>query len=270
VKTLVAVAQMTSTDNKNKNLEICEGIIAQAAQKGARFVCFPENFAYFGNGKENIEVYAEDLEGPSLTRMRQSAKKHNIWVSLGGFQELSTQAQKIHNTHVILNNHGNLVAKYRKIHLFSANLPDGSRYNENRVVIEGKRPVLLETPFFKAGLSICYDLRFAHLFWALRRLGAQVMLVPAAFTKYTGQAHWEILLRTRAVETQSYVLAAAQVGQHNPSRESYGHAMIVDPWGRIIAKCKDKQDLALGHINLNYVLKLREQMPIQQHWRALS
>lgn len=270
MKTLVAVAQMTSTDNKDQNLEICEALIAKAAQKGARFVCFPENFAYFGNGKEKLEVYAEDLAGPSITRLRQQAKKHNIWVSLGGFQERIGQTQKIHNTHVVVNNHGDVVANYKKIHLFSANLPDGTRYNENKIVREGTRAVVLETPFFKAGLTICYDLRFAHLFWALRCLGAQVILVPAAFTKLTGQAHWEILLRTRAVETQSYILAAAQVGAHNTRRESYGHAMIVDPWGRIIAQCEEGQDLAWAHIDLNYIFKIREQMPIKQHWRPLS
>lgn len=269
MKTLVAVAQMTSTENKSKNLANCEDLIARAAHKGAEFLCFPENFAYFGNGQEDIEEFAENLDGPSITRLAQQAKKHNIWLSLGGFQERSAQAHKIHNTHVIINNHGNLVAQYRKIHLFSANLPDGTHYDESRTVIEGTHPVLLETPFFRAGLSICYDLRFAYLFWALRRLGAEVILIPAAFTKLTGQAHWEILLRTRAVETQSYVLAAAQVGQHNARRETYGHAMIVDPWGHILAQCEDKQDLAFGYIDLNYTLKLREQMPIKQHWRAI-
>ena len=269
METLVAVAQMTSTDNKDHNLKTCEALIAKAAHMGAKFISLPENFAYFGKGRENSHVYAETLDGPSITRLRNSAQKNNIWLSLGGFQELILGAQKIYNTHILINNEGALVDYYNKIHLFSANLPDKSHYDENKSVMPGNKIVVVKTPFFKAGLSICYDLRFAHIFWALRCAGAEVMLVPAAFTKLTGEAHWEVLLRARAVETQSYVLAAAQVGEHNSQRKTYGHAMIVDPWGRIIAQCEDNQDLAFGLINLDYLQELRQQMPIEKHWRPV-
>ncbi len=274
MKILVAVAQMTSSDNKEQNLKTCEALIAKAAQKGAKFISLPENFAYFGNGHEDVTAYAERLDGPSLSYMKRCARENNIWVSLGGVQELIEDTQKVHNAHIIINNHGELVANYRKIHLFSANLPDNTSYNENRMVVAGNELVLVNTPFFTAGLSICYDLRFAHLFWALRQAGAQVIIVPAAFTELTGKAHWEVLLRARAIETQSYILAAAQIGEHNSRRKTYGHAMIIDPWGYILAQCERNQDLVLAHVDLNYLIKLREQMPVSQHgqenWVAIT
>jgi predicted amidohydrolase len=269
MKTLVAVAQMTSTDNKAHNLAICEELIAKAAHKGAQFLSFPENFAYFGDNREKTHAHAEALDGASITSLGNCAKKNNIWLSLGGFQELILGTQKIHNTHIVINNLGNLVSLYRKIHLFSANLSDKTHYDENKSVLAGTRAVCVKTPFFTAGLSICYDLRFANLFWSLRHQGAQVMLVPAAFTQLTGKAHWEILLRARAIETQSYVVAAAQIGEHNARRKTHGHAMIVDPWGHIIAECKEDQDLAFGVVDLNYLAKIREEMPVAKHRKNL-
>jgi deaminated glutathione amidase len=265
MKTIVAVGEMTSTANKVENLDQCEFIIEQAAKFKARMVCLPENFAFLGSfDSESIEA-AEAIEGPTIIRLRKCAKKCAIWLSLGGFQEKSSHLEKIYNSHIIINDCGQILAKYRKTHLFSAILPDGNIYDEAKSVLFGDDAICLWTPFFMAGLSICYDLRFPNLFARLRNLGAQVLLIPAAFTATTGKAHWEILLRARAIETQSYVLAAAQVGRHNKKRITYGHSMIIDPWGRVLAQCDGSNSLGLAEIDLFYLEKLRAEMPIWQH-----
>lgn len=270
MKTLVAVAQMTSTDNKAENLDQSELIIEQAARFNAKLVSLPENFAFLGAGDDAALLAAESIDGPSIKRLRNCAKKHGIWLSLGGFQEKVSDATKIYNAHLIIDDQGELVAKYRKIHLFSVKLPDGSTYNEASSVLPGEQVVCCKTPFFSVGLSVCYDIRFFHLYSALRDQGAEVLLVPAAFTQATGKAHWEVLLRARAIETQSYVLAAAQIGKHNEKRLTHGHAMIVDPWGTVLAQCGETSNLALAEIDLAFLTTLREQMPVWQQRRFIT
>ena len=267
--TLVAVAQMTSTDNKAQNLLYITKIIQKAASLGVKFISFPENFLYFSHNAKDALMSAESLDGPSINYLRKLACDNLIYLSLGGFQEICDE-QKIYNTHIIINNLGQLTSIYRKIHLFSAKLGDGSNFNENNSVKAGDKLVVAKTSYFNAGLSICYDMRFGELFWGLRKRGAEVILIPAAFTHITGPAHWEILLRARAIESQSYVLAAAQIGQNNAHRRCYGHAMIVDPWGNILAQCSDCQDLAFAEISLDYIYKIREQMPVLDNYKELK
>lgn len=261
--TLIAVGQMTSTEHKLDNLETCEALIAKAAKMGAKFLSLPENFAFMGHKDGDLHAAAESVEGPSIMRLKACAKLNALWLSLGGFQELIPGSKKIYNSHIVISDQGELVANYRKMNLFSVTLPDGSRYDESAVAQAGEEVACVETPFFIGGLSICFDVRFAALFGALRKRGAQVMLIPAAFTHVTGPAHWEVLLRARAIETQSYVVAAAQVGQNTPHRKTHGHAMIIDPWGKVIASCGDNQDLAYAEIDLAYLMKIRELMPMQ-------
>lgn len=269
MKTLVAVAQMTSTADIAKNLLHCENIIEKASHMGAKLVSLPENFAFLGAGDEAAIGAAEPIDGPSITRLKKCAQKNRIWLSLGGFQEKVSGLNKIYNAHLIIDDHGHLVAKYRKMHLFSVRLPDGSSYDESKSVLPGDEVVCFTAPFFTGGLAVCYDLRFSNLFEALRSKGAQVILVPAAFTEITGRAHWEVLLRARAIETQCYVMAAAQVGRHHDKRTTHGHAMVVDPWGTVIAECDERSELAVAEIDLTYVEKLREQMPVAKHRRHI-
>ncbi|HXW53556.1 MAG TPA: carbon-nitrogen hydrolase family protein [Myxococcota bacterium] len=264
MKTLIAAAQMTSTNDKHENLKRCEDIIARASGFGVQLLGLPENFAFMGDGDDGV-LPAEPLEGPTIKRLQACAKQHGIWLALGGFQEASPDKNKHYNTHIVINDQGEIVTRYRKIHLFSVTLPDGRVYNEAKSVMAGKEVVVCQAPFFTMGLSICYDLRFFGLFSALRDKGAELLLIPAAFTAVTGQAHWEVLLRARAIETQSYVLAAAQIGKHNQNRSTHGHAMIIDPWGTVLAQCGRTSHLALAEIDLSYVKKLREQMPVWQH-----
>lgn len=269
MSTLVAVAQMTSETDKESNLKEVERLIIKARSRGVKFLSFPENFCFIGPTTEATLDAAEPLLGPSINRIQGFARKHGIWLSLGGFQELIPGSKKIYNTHVLISAEGEVVALYRKIHLFSVSLSDGTTYREEKSVMSGQHLVCATTPFFKVGLSICYDLRFPYLFWALRKAEAQVLLIPAAFTDHTGKAHWEVLLRARAIETQSYVLAAAQSGLHNGLRRTYGHAMIVDPWGCVIAQCSEKNDLAIAEIDLEYVARIRENMPVIKQQRNI-
>jgi deaminated glutathione amidase len=270
VKTLVAAIQMTSTDNKAENLDQAEALIENAAKFQARLVSLPENFLFLAKPMTTAFSAAEAIDGPSIKRLRDSAKKHRLWLSLGGFPEKIPQHDKIYNTHLLISDEGDICGQYRKIHLFTAKLPDGSVYDEASGVLPGENIVCLKTPFFSLGLSICYDLRFAHLYSALRDQNADVILVPAAFTEETGKAHWEVLLRARAIETQSYIVAAAQAGKHHENRSTHGHAMIVDPWGVIVAQCGKNNGLAIAEIDLDFVKNLRQQMPVWQHRRLIS
>lgn len=270
MKTLVCAIQMTSTDNKAENLDQAEALIADAAQFKARLVGLPENFLFLAKPSMTAFSAAETIEGPSITRLKNIAKKHKLWLSLGGFPEQIHEHDKIYNTHLVISDKGEVCAQYRKIHLFCAHLPDGSIYDEAKGVMPGDKIVCLKTPFFSLGLSICYDLRFAHLYSALRDQNADVILVPAAFTEETGKAHWEVLLRARAIETQSYIIAAAQAGKHHENRSTHGHAMIVDPWGVIIAQCGKNNGLAIAEIDMDFVKNLRQQMPTWQHRRLIN
>lgn len=261
MKTIVAVAEMTSSNNKEENLKYIEELIPKAKARGAKFLCLPENFLFMGATRETV-LAAENLTGPSITRLRELAKKYGIWLSLGGFQEHIENSNKIHNTHVVLDDKGEIIAFYRKMHLFSVKLPDRSIYQEDESVVPGAEVKCFDNPYFRGGLSICYDVRFAHLFWSLREQGANVLIVPAAFTEVSGKDHWEVLLRARAIETQSYVLAPAQVGEHVHGRRTHGRSMIVDPWGVVLAQCGARDSLAFAEIDTSYVNVLRENMPL--------
>lgn len=268
MKSIVAVAQMTSKDNKEENLSVVEGLLVHAAARGVQFLCLPENFAFMGPAEGAFQA-AEDFHGPSIKRLCEMAKKYKMWLSLGGFQRRIEASPKIANCHIVIDAHGIIIASYNKLHLFSVRLPDGSIYDEDSSVERGDCLVTFSSPFFMAGLSICYDVRFAHLFWALRERGAEVLLIPAAFTETSGKAHWEVLLRARAIETQSYVLAAAQIGKHSAERSTHGHAMIVDPWGVVIAQCGAQDTLAIAQIDTSYVKQLRHDMPLARQRVAI-
>jgi predicted amidohydrolase len=264
MKTVLAVAQMSSHDDKNKNLKEIECLAKDAKKAGAILLSLPENCVFMGRNTESKKA-AESLDGQSISHLKSIARENGIWLSIGGFQELILNSDKIYNTHIVLDERGSLVAFYRKIHLFSALLPTKELYAESKLVMPGKEFQTFQGPSFIGGLSICYDLRFPYLFWALRKRGAQVLFVPAAFTATTGIAHWEVLLRARAIETQSYVVAAAQIGENVSGRFTYGHAMIIDPWGLVLAECGEKDRLAIAEIDIALVEKLRRDMPIATH-----
>src|SRR5688572_206010 len=240
MKPFDAVAQMNSVDDIESNFQAVEHLCKDAKARGASLVCFPENFAFMPRRPSDALQMAETLDGKLFSRYRAIAHALNLEISYGGFQEKAS-SDRFYNTHVIVNASGEVKAAYRKIHLFAADLPDGTRSNEADTCEPGSEVTTAEASVGTLGLSICYDLRFPELFNALRVQGAQLLLIPAAFTSTTGKAHWEVLLRARAIENQCYVIAAAQYGNHHQTRTTHGHAMVVDPWGSIVAQRSNSQ-----------------------------
>jgi deaminated glutathione amidase len=259
---------MTSTSDVRKNLDEVSALVDRATGYGAKLVATPENTNFLGPASEKVER-AETLDGPTCRRFAELARQHEIHLLLGSFNERSEQPGKCHNTSVLFSPDGTILATYRKIHLFDIDLSEQVSYRESDTIQAGDRPLVVPTEVGRLGLSICYDLRFENLYRRLVQDGAQILCVPAAFTLTTGRDHWELLLRARAIEFQSYILAPAQYGRHDDPglRESFGHALIVDPWGHAIAMASDGPGLALAEIDLERVARIRRSMPVSHHFR---
>lgn len=265
-KTKAAVIQMTSTADVDENLATVERLVREAVAQGAEFVVVPECFFYLGPEEGKIAL-AEVLDppGPVLRRCQALARDAEVELVLGGFWEQSSEPNKVYNTSLHLLSSGEVANVYRKIHLFDVDLPDGTKLAESDTVTPGARTVVTEAPFGGLGLSICYDLRFPELYRQLVERGAIALSIPSAFTQTTGKDHWHVLLRARAIEQQCYVLAAAQVGHHYGPRVSFGHAMIVDPWGRILAECENGDGIAVADIDPAVVNEIRSSLPSLAH-----
>ncbi|KAH9767974.1 Deaminated glutathione amidase /cytosolic [Citrus sinensis] len=272
----------------------------EAASAGAKLLCLPENFSYVGDKDGDSLKVAETLDGPimqgycSLARwlfvpssfllaekfsvsvqspLLNNWTESSMWLSLGGFQEKGSDDAHLCNTHVLVDDAGNIRSTYRKMHLFDVDIPGGRSYKESSFTEAGKDIVAVDSPVGRLGPTVCYDLRFPELYQQLRfQHEAQVLLVPSAFTKVTGQAHWEILLRARAIETQCYVIAAAQAGKHNDKRESYGDSLIIDPWGTVIGRLPDRLStgIAVADIDFSLIDSVRAKMPIAKHRKSID
>jgi predicted amidohydrolase len=262
---LLAVGQMTSGNDIDRNLDACARLCRSAKERGASLLVLPENFAFVGRSDDDTRAKMEPLSGPLFTRFRALAADHRLWISFGGFPEQADE-RRAFNAHVVVDDAGAIVSVYRKIHLFDVDL-GSSRYQESAAITAGDRIVVTESAVGVLGLSVCYDLRFPGLFQALVSRGAQVLLVPAAFTLQTGKDHWEPLLRARAIENQCYVAAAAQTGRHNEKRETWGHALICDPWGAVVAQCREGEGVAVAEVDLAWLHAVRVRIPVQQHRR---
>jgi len=259
---------MTSTSDEATNLERAEVLVREAAGRGARFVGTPENTNYLGPHEEKVRR-AEALGGPTCARFSALATELGIHLLLGSFNERSEIAGKCRNASVLFGPDGARLAVYRKLHLFDVDVPGGVTFRESDTVEAGDEVVVAPTPLACFGLSICYDLRFGELYRALCERGADVLLVPSAFTATTGKAHWEVLLRARAIETQCWALAPAQWGRHDDGglKESHGDAMIVAPWGEVVARVPDGEGIALAEIDLDRVERARRAIPVADHRR---
>lgn len=265
---LAAVVQMTSGPDLRQNLARAASLVEEAARRGAGLAVLPENFALFADHERAKFAVAETIpgDGPILTTMREAAARHRIALVLGGMPERADEAH-VHNSCAYVSPTGEIEAVYRKIHLFDVSIPDGADYRESATVAPGSGPVVVKTPWAPLGLSVCYDVRFPELYRALASQGARMLAVPAAFTLHTGRDHWHVLLRARAIENLCYVLAAAQYGRHNPKRVTYGHALICDPWGQVLAEVGDHEGVAVAEIDLEYQDKLRRELPALGHRR---
>lgn len=260
--TKIALAQTTSTSDFHANLRIAEQLVDEAAANGAALLAFPEVFLYIGGWKRKLEI-AETLDGEIVSRFREAAARHSMMLLLGSIHErISDDSSRVYNTAVLIAADGNILASYRKLKLFDVQLPHLEIKESDTIAAGESDPPVVDTPIGKLGLTICFDLRFSDLYLYLRRHGAEIVFVPSNFTAPTGAAHWETLLRARAVEGQFFVAAPAQCGQHNPKYTSCGHSMLVDPWGKVIALAPPGPGLVYGDIDPAYIEKVRAELPM--------
>ena len=267
--TIAAVVQLTSRGDVAENLQRASSLIAEARRAGAELAVLPENFALLSEDEEQKHAVAETIpgDGPILTAMRTTARDLGIALVLGGMPERSTDPRRVHNSCVYLDKTGTVQAVYRKIHLFDVAIPDGATYRESKGVMPGEEPVVVATPAGPLGLSVCYDVRFPELYRALAKRGARLFTVPAAFTLHTGRDHWHVLLRARAIENLCFVLAAAQYGRHHEKRVTYGHSLIVDPWGQVLCEVGDREGFAVAELDFRQQDRLRCELPVLDHRR---
>ena len=271
---LAACIQLRSTESVEESLDRAEQLIRRAAAHGAALIATPENTPFLGSSFHN-RALAEREDGPIATRLAALAEELSVHLLIGSIAEIAYdeagQADPVrcHNSSLFFSPEGALLAKYRKLHLFDVDVAGGPQLKESEKIVAGDRVVTIETPLAKIGLSICYDLRFPELYRALRDEGAELICVPSAFTLMTGKDHWHPLLRARAIETQSYVLAPGQWGRHDRAgkRESYGHSLIVDPWGTVIADQGAGEGISLAEIDLERVRSARASIPVSEHRR---
>lgn len=262
----VAAVQMTSGPDKGRNVEIAGHWIRKAAEEGAQLVALPENFSWMGTDAERPGA-AEALNGPTLRHFSALARELSVGLLAGSIVEAGAPDGRFYNCSVLFDERGERIAVYRKIHLFDVEVGDGAVYQESKSIAPGSEIVVGEVLGVKVGLSICYDVRFPELYRRLVSKGATLLTVPSAFTSTTGKDHWEVLLRSRAIENQSYVLAPAQVGRHSEKRVTYGHSMVVDPWGLVIAQASDGEGLAIAEVRSEVLANVRQKIPALGHRR---
>lgn len=262
----VGLVQINSRSDKAHNLARVEELVAQAAHLGAQLVALPEYVTYLGP-KDRYPEVAEPIPGPTTERFAALARSHGIYLLGGSILELSEEPGRYYNTSTLFDPDGNLIARYRKIHLFDVAMGREVAFRESELIKPGSEVVTARVFGCTVGLSVCYDLRFPELYRALADAGAQVLFVPAAFTMFTGKDHWEVLLRARAIENQCFVVAPAQVGRFEPDGWSYGRSLVVDPWGLVVARASDVEGVVVARLDLDLVRRVREQLPALAHRR---
>jgi deaminated glutathione amidase len=265
----VAAVQLGSQADVASNLVECRRLVELAASRGAKLVLLPENFAYMGpeDGKRALAERLGDSNAPIQRALSDWARSASVTIVAGGFPELSGEPSRPFNTCVVIGPRGDVVASYRKIHLFDVELADGTTLRESSSTSSGSEPVVVDVDGVKVGLSICYDLRFPELYRALVDRGAELLVVPAAFTLHTGKDHWHVLLRARSIEAQCFVLAAAQSGKHPQGHATYGHSLVVDPWGTVIAEASDGPRVVVADVERELLERVRGSVPSLRHRR---
>jgi len=262
---LAAAVQMTASSSKEENLEKAATFVRLAAARGALLIVLPEVFAWRGPRAEE-PAQVETIPGPTSERLRELARRHQVYLLAGSFLEKTDEARS-YNSSLLLSPEGGILAHYRKIHLFDVDIPGPVRVKESDTKKPGEGVIACATPLGNFGLSVCYDLRFPELYRGLADRGAEVIFVPSAFTFPTGAAHWEPLLRARAIENQAYVIAPNQIGKNAHGFADYGNSMIIDPWGKVIARAADKECFITAEIDRDYLEKVRRELPCLTHRR---
>lgn len=270
----IACIQFTSSADISDNIERLEKCVAEAAASGAEVVFTPENIFLMESANQKRELYSES-EHPAIHSALQMAAKNGVWLLIGSVAVVEddgaeSEDKRCYNRSILISPSGDIVARYDKIHLFDVEVGDGQIYRESAKIKAGNRAVLAKTPFANIGLAICYDLRFPHLFRNLAKAGAHIISVPAAFTQKTGEAHWHVLLRARAIENGCFIVAPAQTGTHAGGRRTYGHSLVIDPWGRVLADGGDSEGIIYAEIDISEVAKIRANLPSLSHDREFA
>ncbi len=265
-----ASIQMTSGRSVERNLQEAACLLHEASAAGADLVVLPENFAFLGaDDSERLSVSETWAEGPIQRFLAEQAAANDFWL-VGGTVPIRDGSGKAHSASLLFTPEGELAVRYDKIHLFDVGIPGATeRYQESLTTVAGTKPVSAVTPFGHLGLAVCYDLRFPALFQRLGELGMEILALPAAFTVPTGAAHWRVLLRARAIEGLCYVIAAAQSGEHPGGRRTYGHSMIVDPWGEVLAELDSDPGVIVADMDMMRLRQVRESFPTLEHRRQL-
>lgn len=263
---------MTAQDSIEQSFAMMAPMIEQAANEGAELITLPENALLMASGSDFHRQVTLEEENIGIQAIAQLAKEHGVWILLGSVAvKDSNHAEKYANRQLLISPKGNITARYDKIHLFDVSIDEGESHKESDRFYHGEKAIVTEAAGAKLGLSICYDLRFPYLYRALAKAGAQLLMIPAAFTRYTGErGAWHTLCRARAIETGCYVVAAAQCGEHAANRKTYGHSLIIGPWGDIIAEAGDKPCVITAEIDLAEVARTRQNMPSLYHEREFS
>jgi predicted amidohydrolase len=265
----VAAIQMASGPNVNSNLDEAARLIDDAVSAGASLVVLPENFSFMGvNERDILEIGETEGQGQLQEFLAGQAKRHGIWLVGGTIPLKAKNADRVRAACLLFDDQGEMRARYDKIHLFDVNIEEtGERYIESETFEPGENVVVVDTPLGKLGLAICYDLRFPELFRRMLDEGMEILALPSAFTAITGKAHWESLLRARAIENLSYVVASAQGGYHVSGRETYGDSMIVDPWGNILDRLQRGSGFVIAEMDREKLLSTRRNFPTIEHRR---
>ena len=266
----VALIQMNSGSDKAVNIAAARALMERAiAEEMPDWICLPEVFDFMGGSREEKLVAAETLPGGPAYKMAQDvARTHGVFVHAGSLLEKLPGEPRVGNTTVVFNRKGEEIARYRKIHMFDITAPDGKQYNESATMKPGDTVATYDCEGVTVGCSICYDLRFPALFQALADRGAQMIALPAAFTLQTGKDHWEVLCRARAIETETYFCATGQTGNHqqgHETRATWGHSMVVDPWGHVVARASDGVGYVAARIDPERVARVRTMIPVARH-----
>jgi predicted amidohydrolase len=263
----IACAQMTSSHSLGVNLHEIESILARAKAEKADLICLPENCTRLTKNQEELFKAAQtEDENEALSKLQELTQRYGMMVSIGSIA-LKDSKDKLVNRSYLLGPDGHIMGYYDKIHLFQARLPKGEIYDEAKYFTKGQHEVLIKTDIAKIGLSICFDLRFPDHYTTLAQGGAEIILIPSSFTYPTGKAHWEVLTRARAIETGAFVIASAQCGTNDDGIKTYGHSMIISPWGDVLAEAKDKPGIIYADLDFTEILKAQERLPhLKRHF----
>jgi predicted amidohydrolase len=265
-----AIIQVNANNEMADNIQTACDMIHKAHKQGAELICTPENVAMMEFGGENViaKSFPQD-EHPALKAFKECAIETGAWILIGSIA-IKLDNGKVANRSFLLNAQGEIVGQYDKIHLFDVDLAGGESYRESNTFDGGNSAMLASTPWGPLGMTICYDVRFPQLFRDYAQAGANILTVPAAFTKQTGKAHWKVLLQARAIETGCYVIAPGQCGTHKGGRETYGHSLIIDPWGDVLAEGVDEPCILIADVDLDKVAETRGKIPSLQHGKEYS